>query len=117
MANNKVSRYPSGGRDYSANQMNQALRTLINDLDRITQVAGIGYDPGAFAPVRELIGGGRTTATGSVGSVDITVSGSSVAADNGVFVSVDSGVTQNAYNIAQVVAALIVDFKNRGMLG
>jgi hypothetical protein len=117
MANNKVSRYPTGGRDYSANQINQALRTLINDLDRITQTAGVGYNPGAFAPVRELIGGGRTFGTGSVGSVDVTISGSTNAADNGVYVNVDSGVTQNAYNIAQVVAALITDFKNRGMLG
>lgn len=117
MSNGRVSRYPSGGRQYSSDQINQALRTLINDLDRITQAAGVGYNPGDFAPVRELLGGGRTVATGSVGSVDITVSGSTNPTDNGVFVNVDSGVVQNAYNIAQVVAALITDFKNRGMLG
>lgn len=114
MVGRTASRYPSGGTQYTNEQVNQMIRTLTSDLNRIGQVAGINYSSGAFAPDRQLFGGGRTFCTASVGTVTVSIeTAGSVSLD----VTVNSGQGQNAYNIAQVVAALITDFKSRGMLG
>jgi hypothetical protein len=105
-----VSRYPNAASEYDQKQLDQLTKTLVTDLIQMSQPIGLGYSSGAFAPMKTLTGGGTTAATGSVGSVDIMIDGS-------IDVAVTSGRTQNGYNIAQVVAALITDLQNRGMLG
>ena len=114
MVGRTASRYPSGGSQYTEDQVNQMLRTLTSDINRIGQVAGVNYSPGAFAPDRQLSGGGKTFCTASIGTVTVSIE---TAGSVSTEITVNSGQTQNAYNIAQVVSALITDFMNRGMLG
>jgi len=114
MVGRTASRYPSGGNLYTNDQLNQMIKSLTSDINRIGQVAGINYSSGAFAPDRQLSGGGRTFGTMSLGTVTVSIETAGLTSTD---VTVNSGQTQNAYNIAQVVAALITDFKNRGMLG
>jgi hypothetical protein len=114
MVGRVASRYPSANGQYTQAQMDQMLKTLIGDLNRIGQVAGVGYAPGAYAPDRQLLGGGRTFATASLGVVTVAITTSGVT---DTAVTVNSGQPDNTYNTAQVVAALITDFMNRGMLG
>ena len=114
MVGRTASRYPSGGSQYTEDQVNQMLRSLTSDINRIGQVAGVNYSPGAFAPDRQLSGGGITFATAYVGSVTVSIT---VAGATSTEVTVDSGSSEDGYNVAQVVAALITDFMNRGMLG
>lgn len=105
-----VSRYPVAPTEYDQRQFDQLTKTLVNDLTRLSQPIALGYSSGAFAPMSQLIGGGRTYAVGSVGTVSVETNG-------GISVVVNSGTDPTTYNIAEALAALIIDLKTRGMLG
>jgi hypothetical protein len=105
-----VSRYPNAAAEYDQKQLDQLTKTLINDLTQLSQPIALGYSSGAFASMSQLIGGGRTYATGYVGSVSVQTNG-------GIDVQVNSGTDPTTYNLAEALAALITDLKTRGMLG
>jgi len=105
-----VSRYPNAAAEYDQRQLDQLTRTLVNDLVQLSQPIALGYSSGAFAPMSQLIGGGRTYAVGSVGTVSVETNG-------GISVIVNSGTDATTYNLAEALAALITDLKTRGMLG
>ena len=104
------SRYPSASSGYDPKQMDQLIRTLVYDLGQLGLIYGSGYNTGANAPSPIMTNGGLTTATGSVGTVTVSINGSTV-------VTVNSGTSADVNNVAQVLAALITDLKSRGMLG
>ncbi len=104
------SRYPTAPVNYDPRQLDQLVRTLLNDLNRLEQPYGLGYNVGGFAPSPILMGGDRTYATGLVGNVTVVTNGSTS-------VSVNSGSSADAYNVGQVLSALITDLKLRGLLG
>lgn len=104
------SRYPTAPVNYDPKQIDQLTRTLIYDLNRLEQPYGLGYGTGGFPPSRILMGGGRTYATGIVGNVTVMTNGATS-------VPVNSGSSADAYNIAEVLSALITDLKVRGLLG
>jgi hypothetical protein len=104
------SRYPSASPQYDPRQIDQLIRTLINDLGRLGLIYGSGYNTGANAPSPIMTNGGLTAAIGSVGTVTVVTNGSTV-------VTVNSGTPADVNNVAQVLAALITDLKSRGMLG
>lgn len=105
-----VSRYPNAAAEYDQKQLDQLTKTLVTDLIKLSQPIALGYSSGAFAPMSQLIGGGRTYATGYVGSVSVQTNG-------GIDVQVNSGTDPTTYNLAEALAALITDLKTRGMLG
>lgn len=105
-----VSRYPNAPNNYDRKQLDQLMKTLVNDLTQLSQPIALGYSSGAFAPMSQLIGGGRTYATGYVGTVSVQTNG-------GIAVQVNSGTDPTTYNLAEALAALIIDLKTRGMLG
>jgi hypothetical protein len=104
------SQYPRATNDYDSVQVNQLVRTLINDLTRLEQPVGTGYITGNTSGSSIMSGAGQTYATGYVGSVTVTTNGS-------VAVAVNSGTSSEVNNVAQVLAALINDMKARGLLG
>jgi hypothetical protein len=104
------SRYPTAPTSYDPKQLDQLVRTLLIDLGRLEQPFGLGYNVGGFAPSPILMGGGATYATGLVGTVTVVTNGSTS-------VSVNSGSSADAYNVGQVLSALITDLKIRGLLG
>lgn len=104
------SRYPTAPVSYDPKQIDQLIRTLINDLNRLEQPFGVGYSIGGIAPSPILMGGGRTYATGLIGNVTVMTNGATS-------VSVNSGSSVDSYNIGQVLSALITDLKLRGLLG
>lgn len=104
------SRYPTAPAEYDPRQLDQLVRTLVTDLTQLSQPIALDYSSGAFAPMSQMIGGGRTYATGAVGTVSVETNG-------GISVVVNSGVEPTLYNIAEALAALITDLKTRGMLG
>jgi hypothetical protein len=105
-----VSRYPNAAAQYDQRQLDQLTKTLINDLTKLSQPIALGYNAGAFAPMSQLIGGGRTYGVGSVGTVSVQTNG-------GISVAVNSGTDPTTYNLAEALAALIIDLQTRGMLG
>ncbi len=104
------SRYPTAPVNYDPKQLDQLIRTLINDLTRLEQPFGVGYTIGGFAPSPTMLGGGRTYATGLIGDVTVVTNGATS-------VPVNSGSPVDTYNVGQVLAALITDLKLRGLLG
>lgn len=104
------SRYPTAPAEYDPRQLDQLVRTLVTDLTQLSQPIALNYSSGAFAPMSQLIGGGRTYAVGSVGTVSVETNG-------GISVVVNSGTDATTYNLAEALAALITDLKARGMLG
>jgi hypothetical protein len=114
------SRYPTAPVSYDPKQLDQLTRTLINDLTRLEQPFGLGYSIGTYVPSTVLTGGedgnsltSRNYAIGEVGNVTVVANGSSGT----TYVPVYSGSPADAYNVGQVLAALITDLKLRGLLG
>lgn len=103
------SQYPRATNAYDPTQVNQLVRTLINDLTRLEQPAGLGYSVGSFPKNKGLLNNGLS-ATGSVGTVSV----SCLSPGN---VSVEVGISSTANNVNQVLGALIEDLKARGLLG
>ncbi len=104
------SRYPTAPVQYDPKQIDQLTRTLINDLAQLSQQVGIGYATGGFSAARALTGGDRTYGVGEIGTVSVSING-------GIDVLVNSGTPADAYNVGQVLSALITDMKLRGLLG
>jgi hypothetical protein len=104
------SQYPKATNAYDPTQVNQLVRTLINDLTRLEQPVASGYSAGDTSASRTLSGAGQTYATGYVGTVTVVTNGSTS-------VTVNSGTSSDLNNVAQVLAALIDDMKARGLLG
>ncbi len=104
------SQYPKATNEYDRTQIDQLVRTLTNDLTRLEQPAGVGYQTGDTSLARVLFGAGQTYATGYVGTVTVSTNGSTS-------VTVNSGTSSDLNNVAQVLAALIYDMKARGLLG
>lgn len=105
-----ISRYPKATTEYDQKLLDQLTKTLVTDLTRLSQPIALGYSSGAFAPMSQLVGGGRTYAVGSVGTVSVQTNG-------GIAVQVNSGTDPTTYNLAEALAALIIDLQTRGMLG
>ena len=104
------SQYPKATKSYDPTQVDQLVRTLVNDLTRLEQPAGLGYNTNNTSASRILSGAGQTYATGYVGTVTVQTNGA-------VSITVNSGGSSDLDNVAQVLAALINDMKARGLLG
>lgn len=104
------SQYPRATNAYDPTQVNQLVRTLLNDLTRLEQPVGTGYSAGSTSGSSILSGAGQTYATGYVGTVTVSTNGSTS-------ITVNSGTSSDLNNVAQVLAALINDMQARGLLG
>lgn len=84
-------------------------------IDILEMPAGVGYEVSTFVPTRQFSGNG-TSATGSVGNVQVRTNGSTPAS-----VSVSgvggAGADTPISTLSAVLATLISDFKSKGTLG
>lgn len=105
-----VSRYPNAPAEYDQNQLDQLTRTITYDLNNLSQPFSSGYSTGQFSASKDMTGGGRTYAVGSVGSVSVQTNGATV-------VNVNSGSDASPNNLAEVIASILIDMRARGLLG
>lgn len=104
--------------DYEVGWANALVRTLGDDLDRLSQPIQVGYLAINYVTNRQLDAGSGVSATGQVGTVRVGTNGATavtvpVVGVGGSQPPSDATIT-NALN---VLATLLRDMRARGILG